>query len=244
MMSAATVHTVLGVVGNVIALVRYLSPVPTFYHIWKNGGSVERYSAAPYLATLLNCMLWMLYGLPAVQPGHSDLAIIAISATGIATQCSHITIFLAFSSAGRRRLIGLILVATVAVVGAVAALVLSLAHTHGSRAMIVGLIMVVFGTGMYASPLTVMEMVIQTKSVEYMPLFLSITLLLINSICWTAYALVLRFDLYLSIANGLGVIFSVAQLILYAVYYKSTLRIIEARNAGPSSATATAAVSH
>nr|CAB3475529.1 unnamed protein product [Digitaria exilis] len=163
MMSAATVHTVLGVVGNVIALVRYLSPVPTFYHIWKN---------------------------------------------------------------------------------AVAALVLSLAHTHGSRAMIVGLIMVVFGTGMYASPLTVMEMVIQTKSVEYMPLFLSITLLLINSICWTAYALVLRFDLYLSIANGLGVIFSVAQLILYAVYYKSTLRIIEARNAGPSSATATAAVSH
>jgi hypothetical protein len=43
----------------------------------------------------------------------------------------------------------------------------------------------------------------------------------------------------------LGVIFSVAQLILYAVYYKSTQQIIEARNAGgPSSGTAgTTAVS-
>lgn len=40
-------------------------------------------------------------------------------------------------------------------------------------------------------------MVIHTKSVEYMPLFLSITLLL-NSVCWTAYALALRFDLYLT----------------------------------------------
>jgi solute carrier family 50 (sugar transporter) len=33
----------------------------------------------------------------------------------------------------------------------------------------------------------------------------------------------------LQIPNGLGVLFAVAQLVLYAIYYKSTQQIIEAR---------------
>ena len=76
---------------------------PTFYRVWKNG-SVEQYSAAPYDATLLNCMLWMLYGIPAVQP--HGMPIIIISTTGIATQLAYIALFLAFSVGNvRRRLI-------------------------------------------------------------------------------------------------------------------------------------------
>lgn len=43
------------------------------------------------------------------------------------------------------------------------------------------------------------KLVIQTKSVEYMPLFLSLASLA-NSICWTAYALI-RFDLYITVSN-------------------------------------------
>jgi solute carrier family 50 (sugar transporter) len=43
------------------------------------------------------------------------------------------------------------------------------------------------------------KMVIQTKSVEYMPLFLSLASL-VNGICWTAYALI-RFDLYITVSN-------------------------------------------
>ena len=42
-------------------------------------------------------------------------------------------------------------------------------------------------------------MVIQTKSVEYMPLFLSLASL-VNGICWTAYALI-KFDLYITVSN-------------------------------------------
>jgi solute carrier family 50 (sugar transporter) len=33
----------------------------------------------------------------------------------------------------------------------------------------------------------------------------------------------------LQIPNGLGVLFAVAQVVLYAIYYKSTQEIIEAR---------------
>lgn len=224
MVSSDTIRTAIGVIGNGTALVLFLSPVPTFIRIWKKG-SVEQYSPIPYVATLLNCMMWVLYGLPAVHP-HSML-VITINGTGMAIQLTYVALFLLYSAGAARRKVVLLLAAEVGFVGAVAALVLSLAHTHERRSMVVGILCVLFGTGMYAAPLSVMKMVIQTKSVEYMPLFLSLASL-VNGICWTAYALI-RFDLYITIPNGLGVLFAVAQLVLYAIYYKSTQEIIEAR---------------
>lgn len=126
---------------------------PTFIRIWKKG-SVEQYSAVPYVATLLNCMMWVLYGLPAVHP-HSML-VITINGTGMAIELTYIALFLAFSLGAVRRRVLLLLAAEVAFVAAVAALVLNLAHTHERRSMIVGILCVLFGTGMYAAPLSVM----------------------------------------------------------------------------------------
>ncbi|CAM0945291.1 unnamed protein product [Alopecurus aequalis] len=222
--SADTIRTVIGVIGNGTALVLFLSPVPTFIRIWKKK-TVEQYSAVPYLATLLNCMMWVLYGLPVVHP--NSMLVITINGTGMAIELTYIALFLAFSVGAARRRVLLILVAEVAFVAAVAALVLSFAHSHTRRSMVVGVLCVLFGTGMYAAPLSVMKMVIQTKSVEYMPLFLSLASL-VNGICWTAYALI-KFDLYITIPNGLGVMFAVGQVVLYAIYYKSTQQILEAR---------------
>ncbi|KAM3242168.1 hypothetical protein ACQJBY_054694 [Aegilops geniculata] len=224
MVSPDAIRTVIGVIGNATALVLFLSPVPTFIQIWKKK-TVEQYSAVPYLATLLNCMMWVLYGLPLVHP-HSML-VITINGTGMLIELTYVALFLTFSVGAARRRVLLLLVAEVAFVGGVAALVLSLAHTHDRRSMVVGILCVLFGTGMYAAPLSVMKMVIQTKSVEYMPLFLSVASL-VNGICWTAYALI-KFDLYITIPNGLGVMFAVGQIILYAIYYKSTQQILEAR---------------
>ncbi|AQK69754.1 Bidirectional sugar transporter SWEET4 [Zea mays] len=224
MVSSDTIRTAIGVIGNGTALVLFLSPVPTFIRIWKKG-SVEQYSPIPYVATLLNCMMWVLYGLPLVHP-HSML-VITINGTGMLIQLTYVALFLVYSAGAARRKVSLLLAAEVAFVGAVAALVLALAHTHERRSMVVGILCVLFGTGMYAAPLSVMKMVIQTKSVEYMPLFLSLASL-VNGICWTAYALI-RFDLYITIPNGLGVLFALAQLLLYAIYYKNTQKIVEAR---------------
>ncbi|WVZ76708.1 hypothetical protein U9M48_024660 [Paspalum notatum var. saurae] len=223
-MDRDTIRTAIGVIGNGTALVLFLSPVPTFIRIWKKR-AVEQYSPIPYVATLLNCMMWVLYGLPVVHP-HSML-VITINGTGMAIQLTYVTLFLLYSAGAARRKVFLLLAGEVAFVAGVAVLVLTLAHTHERRSMVVGLLCVLFGTGMYAAPLSVMKMVIQTKSVEYMPLFLSLASL-VNGICWTAYALI-RFDPYITIPNGLGVLFAVAQLILYAIYYKSTQEIIEAR---------------
>ncbi|KAK3410165.1 hypothetical protein EUGRSUZ_J02190 [Eucalyptus grandis] len=75
---------------------------------------------------------------------------------------------------------------------------------------------------MYSSPLTIMKKVITTKSVEYMPFYLSLANFL-NGCVWTAYALI-KFDIFVLVSNGLGALSGVVQLILYGWYFRSTPR--------------------
>ncbi|XP_021820046.1 bidirectional sugar transporter SWEET4-like [Prunus avium] len=84
----------------------------------------------------------------------------------------------------------------------------------------VGIVCDIFNIIMYGSPLTIMAKVIKTKSVKYMPFYLSLTNFL-NGCCWTAYALI-KFDIYMLVSNGLGAVSGAIQLILYAAYCKST----------------------
>ncbi|XP_078431704.1 bidirectional sugar transporter SWEET4-like [Wolffia australiana] len=217
MVSTDAVRTVVGIIGNVIALVLFLSPVPTFVTICKKK-SVEQFSAIPYLATLLNCMLWVLYGLPLVHP-HS-LLVITINGAGLVIELTYVLLFLLYSHGRARLRVFAILLAEIVFVAVVAVLVLTVAHTYERRSLIVGSLCVFFGTMMYVAPLSVMKLVIKTKSVEFMPLSLSLASFL-NGACWTCYAL-LRFDLFITIPNGLGVLFATLQLVLYAIFYKST----------------------
>ncbi|XP_057994919.1 bidirectional sugar transporter SWEET5-like [Hevea brasiliensis] len=118
--------------------------------------------------------------------------------------------------------------------------------TPKKRAMFVGILCIILNIIMYVSPLTVMvrflvcsacniihyylvnkilffllqRMVIKTKSVKYMPFFLSLASLC-NGIIWVVYAL-LKFDLNVVLPNGLGAISGLIQIILYAKYRKTT----------------------
>ncbi|EAZ43904.1 hypothetical protein OsJ_28526 [Oryza sativa Japonica Group] len=114
---------------------------------------------------------------------------------------------------------GVVLATEALFMAAVALGVLLGAHTHQRRSLVVGILCVIFGTIMYSSPLTIMSQVVKTKSVEYMPLLLSVVSFL-NGICWMSYALI-RFDIFITIPNGLGVLFALIQLILYAIYYRT-----------------------
>ncbi|KAJ1690763.1 hypothetical protein LUZ63_014918 [Rhynchospora breviuscula] len=223
MVSHDTIRTAVGVLGNMSSIMLALSPLPTFYSIWKKR-SVEQFSPVPYVATVLTCMMWVLYGLPFVHP-HSIL-IITTCSSSLVIELFYVLLFLLYSQGRKRLEVLIMLLASIVIVGVVALLVITLAHTHERRSMIVGILASFVGIMMYAAPLSVMKMVVQTKSVEYMPLSLSVATF-INCVCWTAYALI-PFDLYIIIPNGVGVILATAQLLLYAMYYKSTQRQIEA----------------
>ncbi|URD92506.1 Sugar efflux transporter for intercellular exchange [Musa troglodytarum] len=70
--------------------------------------------------------------------------------------------------------------------------------------------------GMYASPMAAMSTVVKTKSVEYMPFFLSFFLFL-NGGVWSIYSVLVR-DFFIGVPNAIGFAMGSAQLVLYAVY--------------------------
>nr|AVF19621.1 SWEETs [Cymbidium hybrid cultivar] len=221
MVSVDVIRTAVGICGNVISLGLFLSPLPIFVRIWKKK-SVEEFSVIPYAATLLNCMLWMVFGLPVVHP--NSTLVLTINSVGTAIEVCYVILYLVFSAGPKRVKALCLFLSELIFVGIVVAVVLTCFHTHDRRSLIVGILCVIFCIMMYLAPLSVMKMVIQTKSVEYMPLSISIASFL-NGLCWTTYALI-RFDIYITIPNSLGLLFSITQLLLHTIYYKSTKRQI------------------
>ncbi|XP_078447629.1 bidirectional sugar transporter SWEET6a-like [Wolffia australiana] len=217
MVSPDAARNIVGIIGNVISFGLFLSPVPTFYKIWRKK-AVEDYSPIPYLATFLNCMMWIFYGIPLVHP-HSIL-VVTINGIGLFLEMIYLIIFLLYSTSSGRCRVLKYMAGEVIFMAAVVVGVLLGADTHEKRSLIVGIMCVIFGICMYASPLVAMRNVIKTKSVKYMPFWLSLASFL-NGICWTLYALI-RFDIFITIPNGLGALFGLAQLVLYACYCGST----------------------
>lgn len=202
--------------------------MPTFIQIFKKG-SVEQYSPAPYLATLINCGLWVLYGLPMVHP--NSILVVTINGVGSVIELVYLLLFLRYSDRRKKLRVLLIMLAECIILAVLALLVLTLAHTTKVRSTTVGSIAMLGNIMMYASPLAIMKMVITTRSVEYMPFSLSLASLA-NGICWTTYALI-RFDPFIAAPNGLGTLFGVAQLALYATFYKSTKKqVLERQGKG------------
>ncbi|PWA88812.1 SWEET sugar transporter [Artemisia annua] len=224
MVSADLARNVVGVIGNVISVILFLSPVPTFYTIWKKK-AVESFSPIPYLVTFVNCGLWVFYGLPLVHP-HS-LLVTTTNGAGMVIESVYILIFIIYSVRSKRIMVLWVLLAEVIFLAVLVIVVLTVTHSTNVRSAIVGGIAIAGNIAMYASPLSVWKMVITTKSVEYMPFLLSL-FSFANGVCWFSFAFI-RFDPYLAVPNGLGVLFGSIQLIIYACYYKSTQKIIANR---------------
>ncbi|XP_042482877.1 bidirectional sugar transporter SWEET4-like [Macadamia integrifolia] len=217
MVDKEVIRTIVGIIGNVISFFLFASPMPTIRKIWKKK-AVEDFSPMPYIATIMNCLLWVFYGLPIVHP--KSTLVVTINSVGLALELGYVFIYLLYAPNKKRLKVFGYLLLEVAFLTVVVCVTLLRFHTHDSRSRIVGILCVIFGVCMYMSPLTIMGLVIKTKSVKYMPFLISLANFL-NGIVWVIYAL-LRFDIYILIGNGLGAIGGLAQLILYGIYYRST----------------------
>ncbi|VVA21990.1 PREDICTED: bidirectional sugar transporter [Prunus dulcis] len=216
MVNLEAIRIIVGIIGNVISFFLFTSPFTTFLKIIKQK-SVGEFKADPYVATLLNCAMWSFYGMPFVHP--DSVLVVTINGCGFVIKLICIAIFLTYSSNAKRRILIALLVEVI-FFAVVVFVTLHFLHTTKGRSMIIGILCIVFNIIMYASPLTIMKMVIKTKSVKYMPFTLSLANFC-NGIVWLIYALI-KFDPYILVPNGLGSISGLVQLILYATYYKTT----------------------
>ncbi|XP_019054877.1 PREDICTED: bidirectional sugar transporter SWEET1-like isoform X2 [Nelumbo nucifera] len=180
-------HFLFGIFGNATGLFLFLSPTITFRRIIKSR-STEQFSGVPYVMTLLNCLLSTWYGLPFVSP--HNILVSVINGAGSAIESVYVMIFLIFASKKEKvRVMGLLFL--VLTIFSVVVLV-SLFALHGNaRKLFSGFAASIFSIIMYASPLSVMRLVIKTKSVEFMPFFLSLFVFLCGT-SWFIYGLLGR----------------------------------------------------
>ncbi|KAL0789370.1 hypothetical protein Bca101_005616 [Brassica carinata] len=187
----------------------FCAPIPTMVKIWKMK-SVSEFKPDPYY----------FYYFESDGCHTNSLLVITINGTGLFMELVYVTIFFIFATSPIRRKITIAMMIEVIFMAVAIFCTLYFLPTTKQRSMLIGILCIVFNVIMYASPLTVMKLVIKTKSVRYMPLFLSLASLM-NGIVWVIYAC-LKFDPYILIPNGLGSISGIVQLILYATYYKTT----------------------
>ncbi|MQM00781.1 hypothetical protein Taro_033517 [Colocasia esculenta] len=208
-------HFLFGIFGNATGLFLFLAPMVTFRRIIKNK-STEQFSGIPYNMTLLNCLLSAWYGLPFVSP--NNMLVYTINGTGAVLEAIYVTIFIVYAPRkGKLRMLGLL--ALVLTVFAAVALVSVLALHGQKRKLLCGFAATIFSICMYASPLSIMRLVIRTKSVEFMPFFLSLFVFLCGT-SWFVFGLLGR-DPFIAVPNGFGCGLGALQLVLYAIFRDS-----------------------
>ncbi|CAN4082142.1 unnamed protein product [Withania somnifera] len=204
-----------GVAGNLFAFVLFVSPIPTFRRIIRSK-STEQFSGLPYICTLLNCLICLWYGTPIVSPG--IILIFSVNTIGALFQLLYISIFIIHAEWSKKlKMLGLML-GVFSVFAVIVAISLYLFEPP-SRQTFVGYLSVFSLISMFASPLFIINLVIKTKSVEYMPFYLSLATFLM-SISFFAYGL-FKNDSFISVPNGIGSVLGVIQLVLYFRYSNS-----------------------
>ncbi|CAK8579115.1 unnamed protein product [Lathyrus sativus] len=207
---------VFGLLGNIISFAVFLSPVPTFYIIFKKK-SAEGFQSLPYVVALFSAMLWIYY---AIVKREAALLLITINTFGIVVESAYLIIFLIYASKkSRLSTVKLLLLLNVFGFGAMLLSTLYLAK-GAKRLAIIGWICLVFNISVFAAPLFVISKVIRTRSVEYMPFFLSF-FLTINAVMWFFYGLLLK-DYYVALPNTLGFVFGIIQMVIYLIYRNAT----------------------
>ncbi|VVA12585.1 PREDICTED: bidirectional sugar transporter [Prunus dulcis] len=183
---------IFGLIGNIVSVMVFLAPIPTFYKIYKNKSS-EGFQSTPYVVALLSAMLLLFYG---VLKTNAAL-IISINVVGCVIEITYLIFYFVYASKKDKITTMIqILVLNVAAFGSVVAVTFLLVG-EDKRVSTVGWICAVFGIAVFAAPLLIMVIfvqinfqkfcitrkVIQTKSVEYMPFYLSFSL----TICATLW---------------------------------------------------------
>ena len=211
-----------GNIGILGACVLFASPIPTMKYVVKVG-SVMQFSPDPYIMNAINCVVWVMWA--SVTPDR--MAPLITNAIGTGVNVVYLFIFFWWGDTSSRSLFlkkifaaTLLIAATAAFSFMVAPLVFEKADADWKvESAALGVLADIFNVLMYAGPLTIAVTVIKTKSVEFMPLGLAVGTTFC-SVTWFGYGIVVR-DITIVIPNGLGVLLSVLQFLLYCRFCRS-----------------------
>ncbi|XP_052176105.1 bidirectional sugar transporter NEC1-like [Diospyros lotus] len=200
-----------GLLGNIISFFVFLSPLPTFYQIYKKK-STEGFQSLPYIVALFSAMLLMYY---AFLKSNATL-IITINSFGCLIETIYIALYLFYAPKKIKVQTAKLITIIIGGFGLILALSHFVVKNSSTRLRVVGWICLIFSVSVFAAPLCILKQVIRTKSVEFMPFSLSLSLTL-NAVMWFFYGFLIK-DFNIAIPNVLGFIFGILQMVLYIIY--------------------------
>ncbi|KAE9603257.1 hypothetical protein Lal_00008307 [Lupinus albus] len=209
-----TLALTFGILGNIISFLVYLTPMPTFIRIYKKK-STESFQSLPYLVALFSSMLWLYYAYLKTDA----ILLVTINSIGCAIEIIYITMYIVYAPKSSRSLtIKLFMAMNVGTFTLVPLISYFALPSSSLRVKVVGWICVSVSVSVFAAPLSIVAHVIRTKSVEFMPFWLSFFLTL-SAIMWFAYGAFLK-DICIAIPNVLGFTLGLLQMLLYVIYKK------------------------
>uniref|UniRef100_A0ACD5VHI1 Uncharacterized protein n=1 Tax=Avena sativa TaxID=4498 RepID=A0ACD5VHI1_AVESA len=204
---------IIGIIGNIISVLVFTSPITTFWRIVRSK-STEEFEPAPYVLTLLTTLLWFYYGI--TKP--DGLLVATVNGFGAVMSTIYVVLFLVYAAdhATRFKTVKLVAALDIGFFGLVVTATTLAIDGLDMKILIIGLICACLSVSMYGSPMAAVRTVITTRSVEFMPFFLSFFLFL-NGAVWATYAVLDR-DIFLGVPNGIGCFLGGIQLVIYAIY--------------------------
>ncbi|CAL4981133.1 unnamed protein product [Urochloa decumbens] len=219
-----------GLLGNIISFMTYLAPLPTFYRIFKSK-STEGFQSVPYVVALFSAMLWIYYALLK----SNEFLLITVNAAGCVIETIYIVIYLTYAPKKAKLFTAMILLLlNVGVFGLILLLTMLLSAGE-KRVVLLGWVCVGFAVSVFVAPLSIIRKVVVTRSVEFMPFFLSLSLT-VSAVVWFLYGLLIK-DKYVALPNVIGFTFGVIQMGLYAFYRNAKPRVL-AKDVADEKATA------
>jgi len=206
----------LGWLASASCIGLFMSPIPQVMMKIVKNKTTGQFPDMPYLVSLTNCTLWVMYALP-----QKLTQCFAINALGLVLNSLWLIIFLMYTE--RRAALIAKIVAVFAVILAVFAAGAIVKATSGDEATansIVGDVADIFNIGMYGAPLAAVGTVVQTRSVETLPILMVLGCLL-ASIMWGTYGKWIG-DYHVGIPNDIGVVLGMVQVIVWLKYRNAT----------------------
>mmetsp|Transcript_23821 Transcript_23821/g.34998 ORF Transcript_23821/g.34998 Transcript_23821/m.34998 type:complete len:236 (+) Transcript_23821:108-815(+) len=204
--------TVCGQLAPLISILVFLAPIPTMQQI-KREKTVGGKPLLPYSSMIANGFIWTVYGFLKSEP-----KIMAPNSIGLLLGTYYFTAFRRHVSIGAANLPGTTsqhwngLVIFITFILLVAATM-----TKDLAVELIGKLGVLICMIMFASPLSTMKVVIETKSADSIPLPFTIACV-INCVMWSVMGVLDMNDFNVYFPNLVGLAAGLAQLVLKGLY--------------------------
>ncbi|XP_020270833.1 bidirectional sugar transporter SWEET14-like [Asparagus officinalis] len=183
---------IFGLLGNILSFMVYVAPVPTFRRICRKK-STEGFQSFPYVVALFSAMQLIYYAIIKTN----TYLLITINTVGCIIEITYLTIYLIYApKKAKMNTIKWLFLLNV-VLFSIILLISLLCFKGADRVKVVGWFNMTFSVSVFAAPLSIIRIVVRTKSVEFMPFFLSFFLTLSANLIASIYGSFTK-DIYVS----------------------------------------------